>query len=75
MHPKTKHEREQITKRKFMSRLVRLSLDKEEKPVFAFKAQTRPCSCPVCKRERYKREKFKPNENVILILWKCTELK
>ena len=58
-----KGRRQEITQLKHKMRCKRLGLKPEGH--YAYKAQTRPCSCYICKADRYKRNiKHKRKNNL-----------
>lgn len=53
---KTKYKRVQKEKNLHLKRCKLLNLDPSKH--YQYKAQAKPCSCSMCKPEKYKREKW-----------------
>lgn len=63
-----KGRRNELTNLKFKKRLAQLGLKKENGNMFAYKSHGKPCSCSLCRNQKYNRNKKineKSNLNII----------
>ena len=66
MHPSDRGQRKSISERKFINFLKKVKISIYDNNRYSYKSNTVPCSCYLCRDEKYNRRLFKKDTKQIM---------